>query len=125
MANRRLSKKLSSRLGLRLTRRTPGLVARRRDYLKEACSLLGKYIRLRNRAIRNDPHLFGPHSSRYFQDTVIEARKAEEAEQAILKVYGPPKPGDPPPPPGVWTQRYFLDPQWPGFRKWFREKYGS
>lgn len=47
------------------------------------------------------------------------------AKVALHKVYGPPQPGDPPPPPGVWTRRYFLDPQWKGFRKWFQETYAA
>ncbi len=121
----RLNLSLNRKLGLLITTRTDGRPFRRPDYFAVACSAMNQFLRQTKKIAKADPHLFGPHARRYFQDTVQAAHQAAETDAAIRKVYGPPQPGDPPLPPGVWTQRYFLDPQWPGFRKWFIKNYGA
>ena len=123
--NRRCHQSLDCKLGTLLTTRTDGRPFRRPNYLAEACHALTLALRQTKKLTKADPHLFGPHARRYYLDTVQAAQQEVEVEAALRQVYGPPKPGDPPPAPGVWTQRYFLNPQWPGFRKWFREQYGS
>ena len=123
--NQSLSRKPSRRLGTCVITRTDGRAFRPPNYLAVACRCLNQALRLSQRRARADPHLFGPHAARYYQDTVQAARREAEIEVALRKVYGPSQPGDPPRGPGVWTRRYALDPQWRGFRKWFREQYGD
>ena len=123
--NQPSSRKLSRRLGTFVVTRTNGRAFRPPDYLAVACRALNQALRISKRMARADPHLFGPHAARYFQETVQAARQEAEVEVALPKVYGPPQPGEPPCGPGVWTRRYALSPQWRGFRKWFREQYGS
>lgn len=122
--NQSLNRPLSRPLTTCLTRRTDGRVYRPPDYLAIACRCLTQAMRISDRLARRDPHLFGPHAGRYFRDTAREAAEVATIETALRKVYGPPQANDLPPGPGVWTQRYHLDPQWRGFRKWFRERYG-
>ena len=123
--NRRCNQPLCRQLGVLITTRANGRPFRRTDYFAEACSAMSLFLRQVKKMAKADPHLFGPHARRYFQDTARDAQQQAEADAAIRKVYGPPKHGDPPLPPGVWTQRYNLDPGWKGFRKWFKETYGS
>jgi hypothetical protein len=121
----RLNRQINRKLGALVTSRTDGHPFRRTDYFAVACRAMNLFLRQTKKMAKADPHLFGPHARRYFQDTVHAVQQQAETDAAIRKVYGPPKPDDPPLPPGVWTQRYFLDPEWKGFRKWFRETYGS
>ncbi len=123
--NRRCNQSLCRPLGVFITSRTDGRPFRRPDYFAKACSALNLFLRQAKKMAKADPHLLGPHARRYFQDTAREAQQQADVDAAIRKVYGPPKPGDPPPPPGIWTQRYFLDPEWKGFRNWFTKTYGS
>lgn len=123
--NRRCTQTLCHPLGRLITSRTDGRPFHRRDYFAKACSAINRFLRQTQKMAKADPHLFGPHASRYFHDTVSAAQHAAKGEAAIRKVYGPPQPGDPPPPPGVWTRRYFHDPQWKGFRKWFAKTYDA
>ena len=123
--NSRCNRSLRRPLGVLITSRTDGRPFRRTDYFAQACRAMNLFLRQAKKMAKADPHLFGPHARRYFQDTVRDAQQQAEADAAIRKVYGPPKPGDPPLPPGVWTQRYNLDPEWKGFRKWFKETYDS
>ena len=123
--NRRCTRSLRCKLGVLITSRTDGRPFRRTNYLAEACRALGLFLRQTKKMAKADPHLFGPHARRYFLDTVQMAQQEEEVAAALRNVYGPPQPDDPPLPPGVWTERYVLNPQWKGFPKWFREKYGS
>ena len=122
---RRLNRPQSRRLGCLLTTRTNGRPWRQLNYLALACRILATYVRSRERTIKREPHLHGPHANSYLRDTVQMDCRQREIDAALFKVYGPPKPEDPPAGPGVWTRRYFLDPQTRGFRKWFREQYGS
>ena len=123
--NSRCNQSLRRKLGALITARTDGRPFRRPDYFAQACVAMNLFLRQTKKMTKADPHLFGPHARRYFQDTAGDAQQQAEADAAIRKVYGPPKPGDPPLPPGVWTQRYFLNPEWKGFRKWFSKTYGS
>jgi hypothetical protein len=123
--NRRCHQSLRRNLGVLVTSRTDGRRFRRINHLAEACRALALVLRQSKKMARADPHLFGPHARRYYLDTIQAAQQEVEAEAALRKVYGPPQPGDPPPAPGIWTRRYSLDPQRKGFRKWFREQYGS
>lgn len=125
---------LNSHLSFSLTTNLPAtylttrLDGRRRsppDYFTIACRYLEQYVRLTQRMAKEQPHLYGPHARRYFQDTLQMIRQESETEAALLKAYGAPQPGVPPPGPDAWTRRYDLDPQWSGFRKWFRENYGE
>jgi hypothetical protein len=125
LQTRRLNRPLARRCHHYLTTRTNGLRWTPPNYLAQACQILGEYVRLRQRMARDQPHLYGRHASRYYRDTLQEIEFEAEMEVAIRKAYGPPKPGEPPPGPGVWTRRYVLDPQWRGFRKWFHERYGD
>ena len=106
------------------TSRTDGRAFRPPNYLARACRFLELYVRQSRKMARADPHLFGPHASRYYADTVRMARQQSEIEAALEKVYGPPKPDAPSPGPDVWTRRYVLDPKWRHFRKWFATEYG-
>jgi hypothetical protein len=123
--NRRCTQTLRRKLGILITVRTDGRQFRRTNYLAEACRALELLLRQSKKMVRTDPHLFGPYARRYYLDTDQAAQQEEEAETALRNVYGPPLPGDPAPGPGVWTRRYVLDPEWKGFRKWFRKQYGS
>jgi hypothetical protein len=122
--DRRLDRSLNRRLRRFVTSRTDGRAFRLRNYLAEACQYLNLYLRQHKKMARADPHLFGPHSHRYYLDTVQLDWEEKEIVASLRKVYGPPRPGDPPPGPDVWTERYFLNPQWKHFQKWFREHYG-
>lgn len=123
-----LAHSLNTCLGQKLVRlatsRTDGRAFRPPDHLARACRYLELYLRQARKMARAEPHLCGPHASRYYADTVRLAQQQAEINAALDKVYGPPKPDDPSPGPDVWTQRYVLDPQWPRFRKWFKEQYG-
>lgn len=123
--NRRCNRSLNCPLATLLITRLDGHPYRRRNDLAAACRALTMALRISKRLTKNDPHLFGPHAHQYYLDTVAQAQEAEIAEAALRKVYGPPQPGDPPPLPDVFTRRYFLDPQWKGFRKWFADCYGA
>lgn len=123
LLNRRCRRPLGLKLGRLLTRRTDGRPFRRTNYLAAACQAINQLLRKNREMARADPHLFGPHADRYRADTLRAARQEAETEAAIHKVYGPPRPGDPPPSPGAWIRRYTLDPQWKGFRRWFRQTY--
>jgi hypothetical protein len=123
--SRRTNRSLDRAQRSYLTTRTNGRRWSPPNHFMVACRALAKYVRQVERMARQEPHHWGPHASRYHQDTLQMMRVEAEAGAAIRKVYGPPKPGDPPPGPDVWTRRYELDPQWRGFRKWFREQYGN
>jgi hypothetical protein len=113
--NLRLDRPLSRRLDRCLTARTDGRSFRPPDYLAVACSALSLYLRQAGKMAKADPHIFGPHA----------AEQQAEAEAALCKVYGPPKPGDPPPA-SVWRERYYPEPGLERriFLKWFKEQYG-
>lgn len=123
--NQYLNRPLARQLTTCITRRTDGRPYCPPDDIAIACRCLTQALRISKRLAAADPHLFGPHAAQYFRDTVREAADMATIDAALRKVYGPPKPNDPPPGPGVWTQRYRLDPQWRGFRKWFRARYGA
>lgn len=119
--NRPLVCPLTRFLGRRLDRRS----ARRPNYLAEACALLGKYIRLRRKSARAEPHLFGPHAGAYYRDTLRRADQQKVAAAALDKIYGS-APPDSPPSPSVWDERYQIPPAGKkNHRKWFRETYGA
>jgi hypothetical protein len=69
--------------------------AARPNFLAMACSAINKALRIHARLAKEDPHLFGPHSHRYFLDTLEMEREEKEREAALRSVYGPPKPGEP------------------------------
>jgi hypothetical protein len=108
-----------------LDRRLDGRSVRRTNYLAEACALLGKYIRLRRKSAKAEPHLFGPHAGAYYRDTLRLADQQKVVAAALDKIYGP-DPSGAPPPPSVWSERYDLPPeQMKVHRQWFRENYGA
>jgi hypothetical protein len=122
---RSLNRPLRRRLGAYPTRRTDGRRFRPpNNHFRIYLGALARYVRLLEKMAKREPHLYGPYADRYRRDTLEEVRFQAEMDAAICKVYGPPKPGDPPPRPDAWTQRYEIDPQWRGFRRWFRERYG-
>ena len=123
--NHRLDRPLSRRLGRCLTARTDGRSFRPPDYFAVACSALSLFLRQAGKMAKADPHIFGPHATRYYQDTVRMAEQQAEAEAALRKVYGPPKPGDLPPD-SLWRKRYYPEPGLERriFLKWFKEQYG-
>ena len=123
--NRRCHQSLRRKLGVLVTSRTDGRRYRRINYLAEACRALALVLRQSKKMAEANPHLFGRHARRYYLDTIQAAQQETEAEAALHRVYGQPQPGEAPRAPGVWTNRYFLDPQRKGFRKWFRDTYGS
>lgn len=96
------------------------------DPLRAACRALNLAVRLSKRMAKRDPHLFGPRAADYFRDTLRLEAQQRETEAALRKVYGPPKPGDPPFVSTLWTDRYFhTTPEAQRiFRKWFKEHYG-
>jgi len=100
--------------------------ARRPNYLALACSALNKVLCIHGRQAKEDPHIFGPHSHQYFLDTLEIARERHEAEAALCRVYGPPKPGDPVYVSTPWADRYGPEPTPEAkriFLKWFHENY--
>ena len=121
----RCNRSLRRKLNTIITKRTDGKPCRRPDPLLAACRALNGYVEAAQELAEDQPHIFGPHARQYFQDTIQAAKVAAEADAAIHKVYGPRKLGDPPLQPGVWTRRYFLDPEWKGFSKWLRRTYGD
>jgi hypothetical protein len=100
--------------------------ARRPNDLALACKALNQFLRIQARMAKADPHIFGPHSRRYFLDTLEMEREQNEREAALRSVYGPPKPGEPEFVSTLWTDRYNPPPTPEGrriFLKWFHEKY--
>jgi hypothetical protein len=84
-----LARSLSRPLARFLGRRLDGRPARRLNYLAEACALLGKYIRLRRKSVRAEPHLFGPRAGDYYRDTLELADQQKVVAAALDKIYGP------------------------------------
>src|SRR4029450_11671168 len=82
--------------------------ARRRhpNYLAMACSAINQVLRIHRRLAKQDPHIFGPRAHGYYLDTLAEERRLREAEAALCKVYGPPKPGELTLLSTFWTDRY-------------------
>jgi hypothetical protein len=126
--NRRLGRRISVRLRRPLNRRPDGRAVRPKNQLREICGLLERYVRMRKRATRRDPHLFGRHAQQYYQDTVRMEQEQLVRQAALDRVYGP----DPAAASmsaarhSVWVDRYFIRPKNQRlFRKWFRETYGS
>jgi hypothetical protein len=120
-----LTRSLNRPLARFLGRRLDGRPARRPNYLAEACALLGKYIRLRRKTAKAEPHLFGPHAGDYYRDTLKLADQQKVVAAALEKIYGP-DPSGAPPPSSVWQERYDIPPeQMKVYRKWFRENYGA
>ena len=126
--NRKLDRALRRPLDRRCDRSagkmSPG--ARRPNYLALACRALNQYLRLRRRLAKEQPHIFGPHSTQYFLDTLAEERRRREAQAALDKIYGPAPPGQPDHVSTLWTDRYHPPPTPQGrriFFKWFHEKY--
>jgi len=120
-----LNRQLARRLDQLLNRRLDGRPGRPTNYLAQACTLLDQYILLRRRAIKAEPHLFGPHAGAYYRDTLKRAAGQVEIEAALDKVYGPSPPGSPPAI-SVWTERYFIPPAGrKRHRRWFRKQYGA
>jgi len=125
LLNRRLNLPLAQDLDRSLNRRLEGCPCRPPDDLAQACTLLGKYIRLRRKAAKAGPHLFGPHAGAYYRDTLKLAAEQREIDAALEKVYGPGPAGEPCPS-SVWTDRYSIPPESVKIhRKWFRENYGD
>jgi len=122
---RSLNRPLARPLNRFLNRRLDGRSCRPPDYLAQACNLLEKYLQLRRRAARAEPHLFGLHAGKYYRDTLRLAAQDQEVDAALGKIYGPAPPGSPPRP-SVWVERYAIPTdQQRLHRKWFREKYGA
>lgn len=107
---RSLNRPLAHRLDRLLTRRVDGLSGRRPNYLAGACALLEKYFRLRRRAIRAEPHFFGPRASEYYRETLRREEEDRVTAVALDKVYGP-SPAGSPPRPSVWVERYDCPPK--------------
>jgi len=125
LLNRRLNRLLDHPLGRFPDRRPDGRPCRPRNHLAEACALIQKYIRLRRKAARADPHLFGPHAGAYYRDTLKMEARQRETNAALDKIYGPAPTGSPRSP-SVWVERYCIPPEGMKIhRKWFREKYGA
>jgi hypothetical protein len=116
-------------LGIFLNRSPTGRRRRPKNPISEICRLVSAYIRLRHRAIRRDPHLFGPRAHRYYQDTIRLEQRQREIDAALHRVYGPDPAADSTSAAArhsVWADRYFIQPKNQRlFRKWFRETYGS
>jgi len=96
----------------------------RPDYLALACRALNELLCLQRRMAKEDPHIFGLHSSQYLLDTFEMEREEQEWEAALCRTYGPPAPGQPEHISTLWTDRYYPEPnQRRLFLKWFHEKY--
>jgi len=124
---RRLNRRISVRLDIVLNRSSNGRRRRPKDLLAEVCRLVARYVRMRNRAARRDPHLFGPLAHRYYQDTVRLEQEQREIDAALDRVYGAdPAAASAAGPHSVWVDRYAILPENRRiFRKWFRQTYGS
>ena len=118
------NRKLNRRWGSYVIRRLDGRPYRPTDWLAVACSAMKKFLRLRKKAAKEDPHLFGPHANRYFEDTRRLEQERVEVEAALERVYGPDY--RPVSPTRVWYERYYEDPANKKiFLKWFKEFYGT
>jgi hypothetical protein len=123
--DRRLNRPLDCPLDQFLNRRLDGRPCRPVNGLAQACTLIEKYIRLRRKTARAEPHLFGPHAGAYYRDTLKREAQQKEVDAALKKIYGPDPPGTPPAP-SIWTERYCIPPERMKIhRKWFRENYGA
>jgi hypothetical protein len=128
--NRRLNRRVLVRLGGQLDHRLDGRAVRPKNPFREACVFLGRYVRMRERAARRDPHLFGPHAAKYHQDTVRLEQERHALAAALERVYGPGTNAAASSTAGaddsIWTQRYCIPRAQRGlFRKWFHETYGD
>ncbi|HEV2435941.1 MAG TPA: hypothetical protein VG077_08075 [Verrucomicrobiae bacterium] len=125
LLNRRLNRLLARPLDRFLNHRLGGRPCRPPNYLAQACTLIGKFISLRRKMARAEPHLFGPHTGAYYRDTLKLEAEQKEMHAALEKVYGPAPPGSPRPV-SVWSNRYYIPPERMKIhRKWFRENYGD
>lgn len=123
--NCRLNRLLAHPLGRCLNRRLDGRRCRPPDGLALACTLIQKYLRLRRKTAKAEPHLFGPHAGAYYRDTLKMAAQEKEAAAALQKIYGPEPPGSPHPR-SIWQKRYHIPPESMKIhRKWFRDNYGG
>src|ERR1051325_4744144 len=113
----RLTRRLARPLGRWAPSRLDGRSFRAPDHLAEVCRLISRYLRLREKAARRDPHLFGPHAGRYYQDTVRMEREQREIQAALDRVYGPSPEGQQWHPNQVWQERYQIK---PGEAQFFR-----
>ena|SRR5712671_3303370 len=124
LLNRCLNRPLVRRLDRFLNRRLDGRQFRPTNYLAQACTLLQEYMRLRRRAAKSEPHLFGPHAGAYYRDTLKMEARQNEVDAALDNVYGSNPNGSPPS--SVWSERYDIPPEsMKTHRRWFRENYGA
>lgn len=123
--NRRLNRPLGLSLERCLNRYVAGHPWRPANDLARACTLIGKYIRLRRKTAKAQPHIFGRHAGTYYRDTCDQAAAYDEIDAALEKIYGS-DPTGPPRSSSVWTERYSIPPEkMQAHRKWFRENYGA
>ena len=79
---------------------------------------------MRKKAVREAPHLWGPHAARYFADTQQQEELQREIDTALEKVYGSDATREKRSPGQIWYQNYVEGPANRRlFRKWFKERY--
>lgn len=89
--NHRLNRRLTGRTSRRLARR----IGRgpRVDYLRQALAAFGRAVRARRCLIKLAPELFDAAlASRRAEDHQLAGRRRQEAEAALVKVFGPSEP---------------------------------
>ncbi|MEY4387567.1 MAG: hypothetical protein RLY20_2850 [Verrucomicrobiota bacterium] len=121
-----MNRRLTVRVVRCLTRRLDGRAFRPPDYFAQACQHLERYVRLVEKAARQEPHVYGPHADRYYRDTVQMISDEREIDAALARVYGSTPTSVSEIAARIWRERYgFSTRQAPSFRKWFRERYGA
>jgi hypothetical protein len=122
----RLNRRLGRRLHSYVIHRLDGRPYRPPNWLAMACTGLEQYLRLRQKAAREEPHIFGPHADLYYRDTLHMEQQRIETEAALEKIYGPDPDGQCSNPNQIWDKRYVEAPSnRKFFLKWFKREYGA
>jgi hypothetical protein len=86
MPNRSLNRHLGRSTVRYQTRVLPG--TRRPNYLREACRVIGDYVRWRTRVAKQDPEIWGPCALQFQLAKLEEQKRQAEFDLALQRIYG-------------------------------------